>query len=207
MQSLGPETPESNELRLMVRRGQVSKAIPRLRSELARSESSQRLWSALNMRIMLAEALDKAGDAKSALRLMREALLFGAEEGFVRIFRDEELFIGDLVARAAAPGPAASGREGAIPADYAAKLVGNGNASGLGAGQSRAEPELPEALTPREQEILVMVAAGLPNSVLADRLFLSPHTVKFHLRNINSKLAAHNRTEAVAKARRLGLLN
>ena len=207
MQSLGPETPESNELRLMVRRGQVSKAIPRLRSELARSESSQRLWSALNMRIMLAEALDKAGDAKSALRLMREALLFGAEEGGVRIFRDEELFIGDLVARAAAPGPAASGREGAIPADYAAKLVGNGNASGLGAGQSRAEPELPEALTPREQEILVMVAAGLPNSVLADRLFLSPHTVKFHLRNINSKLAAHNRTEAVAKARRLGLLN
>ena len=207
MHSLGPETPVSNELRLMVRQGQVNKAIPRLRAELARAEASQRMWSALNTRIMLAEALDKAGDTKSALRLMREALLFGAEEGFVRIFRDEDLHIGDLLARAAAPGQAVSGLAGAIPAGYAAKLTGDASSTIPVPDSDTTDFELPEPLTPREREILEMVAAGLPNGVLAGRLFLSPHTVKFHLRNINNKLLAHNRTEAVAKARRLGLVS
>jgi LuxR family transcriptional regulator, maltose regulon positive regulatory protein len=206
MQSLGPETPESNELRLLVRQGEVNKAIPRLRSALARAETSHRLWRALNLRVILAEALDKAGDGKAALRLMREALLFGAEEGFIRIFLDDKPYIGDLVARAAAPAVAAPGQEGTIAAFHAAKLSGKGAHAHKAGGEEAAELGLVEPLTAREQQILAMVAAGLPNSALADRLFLSPHTVKFHLRNINAKLLAHNRTEAVAKARRLGLL-
>lgn len=208
MHSLGPETPESNELRLMVRQGHVGKAIPRLRSELARLESAQRLWSALNVRVILAEALDKAGDGKAALRLMREALLFGADEGYVRIFLDDRPYIGDLVARAAAPAVMMPGQEGAIPASYAARLIGRSARTPLGADEHLPQPVQAETqpLTAREQEILEMVAAGLPNSVLADQLFLSPHTVKFHLRNINAKLASRNRTEAVARARKLGLL-
>ena len=206
MHSLGPETPESNELRLMVRQGDVSRAIPRLRSELARSEASQRLWRALNTRVILAEALERAGDRKGALRLMREALLFGAEEGFARIFLDDELFIGDLVAQAATPAVMAPGQEGVIQAFYAAKLAGKATHPLGGMGEEPGDPAMTQPLTPREQQILAMVAAGLSNSALADRLFLSPHTVKFHLRNINAKLVAHNRTEAVAKARRLGLL-
>ena len=52
-----------------------------------------------------------------------------------------------------------------------------------------------------------MVAAGLSNQALADHLFVSVPTVKFHLRNINAKLGAHSRTLAVAKARQLGLLS
>lgn len=209
MHSLGPETPESNELRLMVRQGQVAKAIPRLRSELARLEGCQRLWSALNVRIILAEALDKSGDGKMALRLMREALLVGADEGFVRIFLDDQKYIGDLVARAAAPALTSPGQEGAIAASYAARLIGKGHrplAPQMKADEDLGDYALTQPLTARERQILAMVAAGLPNSALADRLFLSPHTVKFHLRNINSKLGAQNRTEAVAKARRLGLL-
>lgn len=206
MQSLGPETPVSNELRLLVRQGEVGKAIPRLRTELARAEAARRLWSALNLRVILAEALDKAGDSKGALRLMREALFFGAEEGFVRIFLDDEMYIGDLVTRAATPAMGAPGQEGTIPAFLAAKVLGKAARPAGEAAEDRADAAMTEALTPREQQILAMVAAGLPNSVLAERLFLSPHTVKFHLRNINAKLLAHNRTEAVAKARRLGLI-
>jgi LuxR family maltose regulon positive regulatory protein len=158
------------------------------------------------VRIILAEALEKAGDRNGALRLMRQVLTFGAEEGFVRIFLDDELFIGDLVARAVPPAVMAPGREGAIPAFHAAKLTGKVTRPLGGVDEEPGDPALAQPLTPREQEILTMVAAGLPNSALADRLFLSPHTVKFHLRNINAKLVASNRTEAVAKARRLGLL-
>lgn len=67
---------------------------------------------------------------------------------------------------------------------------------------------LPEAepLTPREREVLALVAEGLPNKLIADRLGISEHTVKFHVASILSKLGAQSRTEAVTRAARLGLL-
>ncbi len=52
-----------------------------------------------------------------------------------------------------------------------------------------------------------MVARGFSNNELAGRLFVSVPTVKFHLRNINTKLQADNRTRAVARARELGLIS
>jgi DNA-binding NarL/FixJ family response regulator len=63
-----------------------------------------------------------------------------------------------------------------------------------------------EALTPREQEVLRLLAEGLPNKTIADRLNISEHTVKFHVNAILSKLGAQSRTEAVVRATRLGLL-
>lgn len=64
-----------------------------------------------------------------------------------------------------------------------------------------------DPLTARETEILEMVALGLSNNELAGRLFVPVPTVKFHLRNINTKLRADNRTRAVARARELGLIS
>lgn len=68
--------------------------------------------------------------------------------------------------------------------------------------------ELPpsESLTPREQEVLQLVAEGLANRAIAQRLVISEHTVKFHINAIMTKLAAQSRTEAVVRATRLGLL-
>ena len=63
-----------------------------------------------------------------------------------------------------------------------------------------------EVLTPREQEVLQLLAEGLPNKTIADRLHISEHTVKFHVNAILSKLGAQSRTEAVVRATRLGLL-
>jgi LuxR family maltose regulon positive regulatory protein len=54
--------------------------------------------------------------------------------------------------------------------------------------------------------VLQLVAEGLTNSEIASRLFLSPHTIKVHVRNIFGKLGVHNRTKAVVEARSLGLL-
>lgn len=61
-------------------------------------------------------------------------------------------------------------------------------------------------LTPREAEVLHLMAEGLPNKLIADRLGISPHTVKFHINAILGKLGVHSRTEAVTRAARSGLL-
>ena len=58
----------------------------------------------------------------------------------------------------------------------------------------------PEMLTPRELEVLALVAQGLPNKEIAERLAISQRTVKFHVSSIMGKLGAANRTEAVALA-------
>jgi LuxR family maltose regulon positive regulatory protein len=63
-----------------------------------------------------------------------------------------------------------------------------------------------EILSPRELEILYLIADGLTNEQIANRLYLSLYTVKAHVRNIFGKLGASNRTQAVARARELSIL-
>ena len=63
-----------------------------------------------------------------------------------------------------------------------------------------------ESLTPREIEVLELVAEGLSNKAVATRLGISDQTVKFHLTSISGKLGAINRTDAVRRAVRRGLI-
>lgn len=63
-----------------------------------------------------------------------------------------------------------------------------------------------EPLTPRELEVLDLMAEGLPNKAIAARLGISDQTVKFHAASIIGKLGATNRTEAVRRAMRRGLV-
>jgi two-component system nitrate/nitrite response regulator NarL len=64
-----------------------------------------------------------------------------------------------------------------------------------------------EPLTPREVEVLQLLAEGLPNKAIAARLGISDQTVKFHVASITGKLGAANRTEAVRRAARRGLID
>jgi len=63
-----------------------------------------------------------------------------------------------------------------------------------------------EPLTRKEIRVLQLLVEGYSNSAMAEKLFVSDSTVRTHLRNINTKLGAHSRTQAVAIARKLGLL-
>ena len=124
------------------------------------------------------------------------------EKGFTRIFVDEGPPMARLLYEAVTHG---------ITPDYARRLL---------AAFPVAEPEqtvplktqasksdLIEPLSERELEVLQLIAEGLTNREIADRLFLSLNTVKVHTRNIYGKLDVHHRTDAVAKARALGILH
>lgn len=65
----------------------------------------------------------------------------------------------------------------------------------------------PESLTPRQLEVLGLLAEGLPNKRICQALNLTEHTVKTHLKAIFAYLRVHNRTECVAQARALGLIS
>ena len=65
---------------------------------------------------------------------------------------------------------------------------------------------LAEPISEREQGVLELIAKGLSNQEIADKLHISLHTVKTHARRINAKLAVRSRTQAIVRARELGLL-
>jgi len=66
---------------------------------------------------------------------------------------------------------------------------------------------LPDPLTARENEVLQMIALGLANKQIAARLYISEHTVKFHLSSLYAKLNVSSRTEAVRAGLGLGLIS
>ncbi len=72
---------------------------------------------------------------------------------------------------------------------------------------ARSTQELPESLTPREEQALDLLAQGLSNKEIAARLQISEHTAKFHVNAVLGKLNARTRTEAVVYAARMGLLH
>jgi LuxR family maltose regulon positive regulatory protein len=135
------------------------------------------------------------GDRAGALTGLEHALRLAEPEGYVRLFADLGLPMARLLQEARA--------RGVLP-DRIAELLAACDAGpalfAIGA------DALPEPLTPREREVLGLLAAGLTNHEIADELFISPETVKKHIASIFGKLGAHHRAEAAARARTLGLI-
>jgi len=97
-----------------------------------------------------------------------------------------------------------------IPSGYLAGLLRAFNPTHSvphpGPGAAAARPGLPEPLTARELEVLRLIAAGQSNQRIAHGLVVTLDTVKKHVSHVLAKLGATNRTEAVTRARRLGLI-
>ncbi len=90
--------------------------------------------------------------------------------------------------------------------DAALRAVAEGLTVRDGSVTTRHPQEVTEPLTHRELEVLQLLAEGLTNKEIAQRLAISEHTVKFHVNAILAKLGAQTRTEAVVHAARLGIL-
>ena len=155
-------------------------------------------WADERLKVMVlqAVALLSHGDKDEAVRLLGEALALAEPGGFIRIFVDEGMPMARLLSEAAAHG---------IMPDYTGRLLAAFEAESYLSPAPPAKP-LTEPLSQRELEVLQLIAQGLSNREISERLFLALDTVKGHNRSIFGKLLVKRRTEAVAKARSLGIL-
>jgi LuxR family maltose regulon positive regulatory protein len=157
----------------------------------------------LKVLILQALARQALGEKERALPLLGEALMLAAPGGFVRLFVDEGAPLAQLLSAAAAQG---------IMVDYVGKLLTafaaevQRDATQPIPPQPPASQPLVDPLSEREIEVLRLIAQGLSNHEICQRLFLALSTVKGHNQRIFDKLQVQRRTEAVARARALGVL-
>jgi LuxR family maltose regulon positive regulatory protein len=188
------------QARVLIAQGDPSAALGVF--ETFRQTAVVKAWASLLIQVMVVQsiALYKTGEKEKAVALLGEVLARAEPEGFIRLFLDEGDAMVQLLLEAASRG---------IMPDYIGKLLA---AFEAGKRKSKEKPDLPpqqpliEPLSQRELKIIHLIAQGLSNREIGERLFLALDTIKGHNRKIFDKLQVQSRTEAIARARELGLL-
>lgn len=178
-------------------RGQADSAARILAAYIALARQQARAGSLVKLLALQAVASSAQGLTDQALESLVEALSLAEAEGYIRSFVDQ--------------GPAVAGLLRRVPAEgqrlaYIRALLQAFEQSLVSPAAPPGGPDMVEPLTARELEVLQLVAAGMSNRAIADELVLATGTVKAHVSRIMGKLDADNRTEAVARARELGLI-
>ncbi|UCC88450.1 MAG: AAA family ATPase [Anaerolineales bacterium] len=134
-----------------------------------------------------------------AMTALERALFLAEPEGYIRIFIDEGAPLGELLRHLIAQG---------VAVDYATRLVAALEGEWGGKQQQAGPPAaaLVEPLSQRELEVLQLIAAGMSNREIAQRLVVAVSTVKTHVHHIYGKLGVTKRTQAVGRARELKIL-
>ena len=214
-----PREPEYLVLaRVLLARNLPRQALPLLERLLDAAASDGRIGSVIEIRALQALGLAADGEQANAVETLAEALTLGCHQGYVRVFADEGAPMGALLGQLIAAQRVEQTPARGVPLGCLARLAqafagehampGSrpGSRSGSRPGAASAVPGLVEQLTGRELEVLGMLAAGTPNQAIAGELVITLDTVKKHVSHVLGKLGAANRTEAVARARELGLI-
>jgi LuxR family maltose regulon positive regulatory protein len=181
---------------------QAMRLLGRLREN---AQAAQRIGSEIAILSLEAMAMQAKGEKENAASTLAHALILAEPEGYVRTFVDEGPPMTKLLS-----GLLEDNQRGRldslrrVPAHYLRKLLAALERDATGT--ARPATGLPEALSERELEVLQLIAAGKSNRRIASELFISVGTVKTHINHLYRKLDAHSRTQALARARELGLV-
>ncbi|HEX6555312.1 MAG TPA: LuxR C-terminal-related transcriptional regulator, partial [Ktedonobacteraceae bacterium] len=213
---LASEREEVALVRVCLLQQRPSEALTRLERVLERATAQQRWNQVIEARLLQALAYQVNQQEHEALSALTEAVRLAEPEGYIRSFLEEGAPMGTLLSSLRAQ----QQKQGPTP--YLDTVLAAFSAASFRKEQphpelspSPASPRLPhepaslllDPLSEREQEVLRLLAQGASNQEIAEHLVVTPATVKFHVSNILSKLQARNRTQAVARARSLGLLS
>ena len=195
--------------RVLLAQDRPGPALTLLQRLLAIAASQARIGSVIEIQALRALALAGRGDHAGALGALVEAVTLAGPQRYVRVFADEGAPMRALLTRLSAARKDQRAPAADIDPDYLAGLLRACGQAGAPPSSRRAAaalPDLAEPLTDREMEVLRLLAAGRSNQRIAHELVVALDTVKKHVTHVLGKLGAANRTEAVARARQLGLI-
>ena len=169
---------------------------------IQKAQADDQVYMSVELRLWRAIGFKQKNDTAAAIAELKLALALGEPGGLLMIFASKGKPVADLLEEIVSVRKQDhnQAKEGFSLA-YAKKV--------LTAFKSLTSPKLEALLDPlsdRELEVLQLIAAGLSNKEIGEKLFISLNTVKTHTRNINSKLDATSRTSAVARAKELKLI-
>src|SRR5215471_4127163 len=195
--------------RVLLAQGQPEQARALLARLQAPAAAQQRTGSLIELAAVRAQVLAACGDQAGALA---EALTLAWPEGYVRVFAVGGAPLAALLDQLIASRRRGAGLAPGVPWEYLRRLrvaFQPGKTRAITPAPTLAAPVaagLAEPLTDRELEVLGLLAAGMANKQIARQLVVAPDTAKKHVSHVLGKLGAANRTQAVARARELGLL-
>ena len=187
---------------ILIAQNKLDEADQLLQRLIENATAGDRVYMVIEMRLLRILIFTLKADTAAALTELKLALALAEPGGFIMIFVSKgphvaELLEEILTVKKRDHDAATAG----FSLSYAQKI-----GSAFKAGMPLKMDDLMDPISERELEVLHLIAAGLSNREIAEKLFISLNTVKTHTKNINSKLDVNSRTRAVARAKELGLL-
>lgn len=187
------------EVRLSIKTGDSVRALEQL-TELQRVEKNRAPNSVTSIYILIYQSImySKGRKPDRAIMAMRSAIQKAEVENWLSPFWDLAQDIKPIISEIMS----------VSDTDSDSFLTALANLCGVNKrdGEQPLELALEDPISDREKGVLELIAQGLSNQDIADKLFISLHTVKTHARKINNKLGVKSRTQAIVKARQHGLL-
>ena len=195
--------------RVRLAQGHAEEAERILSPLVADAEAREPNAALIQLLVLQALVLYEKGDSETAIEMLTRALTLAEPEGFIRVFLDEGHQMQNLLAATARRQTPIIDESSLRLKEYIAALLNTFRAKPA-YGDNLAfseEDRLIVPLTPRELEVLQLIAAGDSNQRIAEKLVITLSAVKKHTGNVFNKLSVTSRTQAVARARQLGLLS
>jgi LuxR family maltose regulon positive regulatory protein len=198
-----------NWMRLQILLDQPQAVQPYLDSHIRLAMDKGLVGREIELILIQAQMYHQQGQTGTALTILNHAVALSRPRGFVRVF-DQTPILDDLIHFTVQQGDCSDYLRSILVAIRQSRRWGTGVTSSATSQRDVYEDmlalELVESLSQREIEILKMVATGATNQAIAERLVITIGTVKSHIHHIFGKLNVQTRTEAVAQARKLGLI-